>query len=600
MIQGNIKGIRKSVLERLEGLYDITLDKESIISYEIVKEINELTYIIKKEISVYVNRRGKILNIVVGNFKSDNIEFIEDKGKKLSGIRIIRSNTSGKSKLTDVDISELLDMKLDAIISIGINESISEVRINIGFCDLKNRILVCKEFNDFSTNEAIELNFCEKIIYIDKLIAEVEIHGEDVEKAILVGKDSLDSLEELKGLSLALGFSVVYEVFQKKNKINQTYYTGEGKARELSYLRQIKNANLVIFDDELSGSKVRNLEDIIGCKVIDRTTLIFEIFARRAKTRQSKLQVELAVLKHRLSRLRGFGGDLDKIKGGVGVKGGIGSRGPGEKKLEMDRRHIDTKIQYIKEELQKIVVDREVQSANRKRGNITEVALVGYTNAGKSTLRNKLCEIASINNSKSSVFEADMLFATLDTTVRAIELGDNRKIALADTVGFIRKLPLELVEAFKSTLDEVLSSELLLHVVDASSPKAIEEIKAVNTVLYELNSSDKNCIVVLNKIDKASKDSINNIRKFLNGKKIVEVSAKTGENLLELLKVIKNTIYRDLIKTIFYIPFNNQGVVSTLYENCNVIKKEYSENGTYIKAELDKEIYEKFKKFELL
>ncbi|WP_102398738.1 GTPase HflX [Haloimpatiens massiliensis] len=600
MIQGNIDGIRKSILERIENLYDISIDKYSIFSYELVDEMNDITRIIRKEISVAIDRKGKILSVIVGDSRSAQIPFIEDRGKRLSGIRIIHTHPSGNPKLSSLDISALLDMKLDAIVSIGVKENTSDVKINIGLCDVYDKILVCDEFKNFSISKAMDFQFIDKIHYIDKIITEIEVCEEGIERAILVSTDSEESLEELKGLAEACKVLSVYKVFQKKNRIDSAYYTGQGKAQELAYLRQIKNANLVVFDDELSGSQVRNLEERIGCKVIDRTTLILEIFAKRAKSKQSKLQVELAILKHRLSRLRGFGADLDKIKGGVGTKGGVGSRGPGEKKLETDRRHIEKRIQDIKEELSKIVSNRAVQRENRNRGNISKVALVGYTNAGKSTLRNKLCEISSCNSKlKNGVFEADMLFATLDTTVRAVALNDNRKIALSDTVGFISKLPHELVEAFKSTLEEVIEADVLLHVVDASSKEALEQIKAVNDVLEELDVLHKNIIVVLNKIDKVSIETLESLRSFLKEQNVVEVSAATGENLNMLLKTIGKEIPVKLIQKEFIIPYHRQAMVSMLHETCNIVNEDYREEGAYIKAQVYEEIYEKCKEFEI-
>lgn len=600
MIQGNTDGIRKSILERIENLYDISIDKYSIFTYELADEMNKITSIIKREISVAIDRKGKILSVIVGDSRSAQMPFIEDRGKRLSGIRVIHTHPSGNPKLSSLDISALLDMKLDAVVSIGVKENTGDVKVNIGLCDVYDKTLICSEFKNLSIKKSMDFQFRDKIEYVDKIISEIEVCEEGVERAILVSTDSEESLEELQGLAEACRVLPVYKVFQKKNRIDSAYYTGQGKAQELAYLRQIKNANLVVFDDELSGSQVRNLEERIGCKVIDRTTLILEIFAKRAKSKQAKLQVELAILRHRLSRLRGFGADLDKIKGGVGVKGGIGSRGAGEKKLETDRRYIEKRIQDIKEELLRVVSNRAVQRENRNNGNISKVALVGYTNAGKSTLRNKLCEISSCNsNLKNGVFEADMLFATLDTTVRAISLEDNRKIALSDTVGFISKLPHELVEAFKSTLEEVIEADVLLHVVDASSNEALEQIKAVNDVLEELNVLNKNIIIILNKIDKASEANLEVLRNLLKDENIVEVSAATGENLNLLLKTIGQEIPLKLIQKEFIIPYNQQAMVSMLHETCNIVKEDYREEGAYIKAQVYEEIYERCKKFEV-
>jgi len=382
--------------------------------------------------------------------------------------------------------------------------------------------------------------------------------------------------------------------------VHSAYYAGQGKVQEIAHLRQLKNANLVIFDDELSGSQIRNLEGAIKCKVIDRTTLILDIFARRAKSKESILQVELTMLTHKLSRLRNANANLARIKGGVGVKGGVGSKGPGERKLETDKRHIESRIEEIKNELSKIINQRAIQKVKRSKNNISKVAIVGYTNAGKSTLRNKICKIAASNIiNKEDVLEADMLFATLDTTVRAITLSDNRKITLSDTVGFISKLPHELVEAFKSTLEEVTEADLLLHVVDGSNKEAIKQIKSVNMVLNELNARDKNTIIVLNKIDKASDKNLRELKDFLKDEKIIEVSAINEINLNELLHMIGREIPIKLVEKDFIIPYSEQELVSMLHENSNVINEDYIEEGTRIKALVHEEIYKRCVDFEV-
>lgn len=325
-----------------------------------------------------------------------------------------------------------------------------------------------------------------------------------------------------------------------------------------------------------------------------------DIFARRAKSKESILQVELAMLNHKLSRLRNANANLARIKGGVGVKGGVGSRGPGEKKLETDRRYIEDRIEEIKNELYKIINQRAVQRIKRSKNNIGKVAIVGYTNAGKSTLRNKICELSASNIlNKEGVLEADMLFATLDTTIRAITLYDNRKITLSDTVGFISKLPHELVEAFKSTLEEVTEADLLLHVVDSSNKDAIKQINSVNIVLNELNAKNKNTIIVLNKIDKACDKNLKELKDFLKDEKVIEISAIKEINLVELLHMISSEIPNKLIEKDFIIPYSNQDLVSILHEYSKVIKEYYIEEGTCIKALVHEEIYKKCIDFEV-
>ena len=600
MITGNVKGIKKVILERLENLYELTIDNDKVFSYELVEEMNQITKAIKKELCVVINRRGKLTGISVGKVSSAEIPSMDITSKKLSGFRVIHTHPTGDSTLSSMDTSALVELKLDAIVAIGVKENMEDVKINIGFCDVNNNSLTFKELKGLSLEASLQLDFRDKVTYIDKIIDKIDQYEDDVERAILVGTDSQESLEELIGLAEACNVVPICMVLQKKNKIHSAYYAGQGKVQEIAHLRQLKNANVVIFDDELSGSQVRNLEEVIKCKVIDRTTLILDIFARRAKSTEGILQVELAILNHKLPRLRDANANLARIRGGVGVKGGVGSRGPGEKKLETDRRHIENRIEEIKNTLTKVLDQRTVQKLKRTKNNISKVAIVGYTNAGKSTLRNKLCEISASNGiNKEGVLEADMLFATLDTTVRAVTLRDNRKIALSDTVGFISKLPHELVNAFKSTLEEVTSADLLLHVVDAANDEAIKQIQSVNIVLNELNSKDKNTIIVLNKVDKASDKNLKEVRDFLKGEKIIEVSAIKEINLNELLHYIGREIPIKLIEKEFIIPYNEQKLISILHENSNVINEVYIEEGTHIKALVHEEIYKRYMDFEV-
>jgi len=600
MITGNIDGIRKVMLDKIENLSELTIDNDKVFSYELAEQMNEISRIIEKELCVVINRHGKIVGISIGKIDSAPIPSIEVSNKKLSGFRVVHTHPSGNSTLSSLDISALIGSKLDAIAAIGVQENIENVKINIAFCDIYNNNLTYNELKNLSLETSLQLNFKEKVDYIDKIISSIDTYDDQVERAILVGTDTEESLKELAGLAEACNVVPIDMIFQKKNKVHSAYYMGQGKVQEMAHLRQLRNANLIIFDDELSGSQVRNLEEAINCRVIDRTTLILDIFARRAKSKESILQVELAILNHKLPRLRNSNANLARIKGGVGLKGGVGSRGPGEKKLETDRRHIESRIEEIKNEMSKVLEQKAVQKVKRTKNNISKVAIVGYTNAGKSTLRNKLCEIsASDNISKEGVLEADMLFATLDTTVRAITLSDNRKIALSDTVGFISKLPHELVEAFKSTLEEVTEADLLLHVVDVANEEAIKQIQSVDTVLNELNAEDKNTIIVLNKIDKASKENLNKVKAFLGGEKTVEVSAAKGINLDQLLNMIGKEIPNKLVEKEFIVPYDRQKLISMLHEDASIINEKYTEKGAYIKALVNEEVYEKCADFEI-
>ena len=467
---------------------------------------------------------------------------------------------------------------------------------SLGFCTVQNDVLLCEEYPHLSIDQTLNFNVLDKINYVEEIIKTSDVEEDDTEKAILVGSDTEESLKELKELADACDIPVLDTVFQKRNKIDTAFYIGKGKVFEIANLRQEKRANLIIFDDELSGSQVRNLESATGVKVIDRTTLILEIFARRAKTKEARIQVELAQLKYRSARLMGLGTVLSRTGGGIGTKG------PGEKKLEIDRRKIREEILELQKELKKIRKTREVQRERRNKQNIPQVSLVGYTNAGKSTLRNTLCDVAAArdNQAKEKVFEANMLFATLDTTTRAITLPSNRGITLTDTVGFVQKLPHELVEAFKSTLEEVIYSDLLCHVVDASSDKCENQIEAVENVLEELGTTDKPTLLVLNKIDLISEERVEELKdKYKERYDIVCISAFERINLDELLDKVEEKLPYTLVEKEYIIPYTEQQVVAYLHRASNILEEDYREEGTYIKAQVDDEVKNKCSKFEL-
>ena len=594
MIFGNIEGIKDSILKELETLYEIKVPKYTVCTEEIINLISKISINIEREVSVGIDRKGKVVSVAIGDSTSVEMPLIDIKEKKLSGVRIIHTHPNGNSRLSALDISALLKLKLDALIAIGVTEK-GITDTTVGFCYVENEKLIWEEKKHLSLEEMLSLNILDTVEHIESLIKSSKIEEDDREKAIIVGCDTEESLKELEELAEACDIPVLEKVFQKRPKIDPAFYIGTGKVEEIANLRQTLRANLIIFDDELSGSQVRNLEQVLGVKVIDRTTLILEIFARRAKAREAKIQVELAQLKYRASRLMGLGTVLSR------TGGGIGTRGPGEKKLETDRRHIRERIYDLTSELKKIKKTREVQREKRTKQNIPQISLVGYTNAGKSTLRNALCDRAAANDNKGKekVFEANMLFATLDTTTRSINLLDNRPITLTDTVGFVRKLPHELVEAFKSTLEEVIHSDLLCHVVDSSSPYAMEQIKAVEEVLGELGASDKATLLILNKADIATQTQIEELVEANKNYRIIEISAKTEMNLEELLNVIGDELPNKLKTIEFLIPYTSQQNVAFLHRNANVLEEDYKDNGTFIKADVDEEVYNKCKEFEI-
>ncbi|WP_459478651.1 GTPase HflX [Clostridium saccharoperbutylacetonicum] len=588
MIFGNIEGIKKSIIDELESIYSIRNLKDEVCNEEILYIISRISSLIEREVSVGINRKGNVTSVAIGDSTSVEVPLIDIEEKRLSGIRVIHTHPNGYCNLSALDLTALLKLKLDAIVSVAIVDG-KIIDFSLGMLSLFNNKLEAEEKSNLSLEEIKTIHILDKIRFIENLIKTNDVIEDTEEKAILVGSDTKESLEELEELTEACNIPVLKTVFQSRNKIDAAFFIGRGKVLEIASMRQVERANVIIFDDELSGSQVRNLEAALGAKVIDRTTLILEIFATRAKTKEAKIQVELAQLKYRMSRLQGLGTVLSR------TGGGIGTRGPGEKKLETDRRHIMETVYNLKDELKKIKKTRDVQREKRNKENIPKVSLVGYTNAGKSTLRNALCDLAAKkeNVTKDKVFEANMLFATLDTTTRAITLSKKGVVTLTDTVGFVRKLPHELVEAFKSTLEEVIYSDLLCHVIDVASDSALDQYKAVNEVLNELGAIDKETIFILNKIDKASDEQIKAIKEEIGEGEIIEISAREKINLEELLNLIEEKVPYNYRKIEYLIPYDKSDVQSYLHRNARVLEEEYKENGTFMIAEVDDEVYNK-------
>ena len=401
---------------------------------------------------------------------------------------------------------------------------------------------------------------------------------EIMQRAILVGVDLNSdknfeySVEELRNLAEACNVEVVGLLTQKLERVNSACYIGTGKVDEVALLVEQNDANLVIFNDELSPSQIRNLEYGLQCKVIDRTILILDIFASRAKTREAQLQVEVAQLKYMMPRLIGLNASLSR------QAGGIGSKGPGEKKLELDRRRIEEQVHKLNKELDSLVLARQNQRKLRKRNSTPVVALVGYTNAGKSTTMNALLTVSNAQSEKS-VFEKNMLFATLETSTRHIQLPDNKQFLLTDTVGFVSKLPHQLVKAFRSTLEEVTEADLLLHVVDLSHPEFQTQIEITNKVLDELGVKETPMVYVYNKADLVEDEFTPST------KEAVRISAKNLTNIDTLIDCIKSHIFQHYVKASFLIPYDRGNLVSYLNEHANVFDTEYLENGTLITVE---------------
>lgn len=454
-----------------------------------------------------------------------------------------------------------------------------------------------------------------------------ETSGSLTERAILVGlgddREEIDieySMHELEELVKAADAEVVGSTVQNKRVIDVATYIGSGKVQEVKQLAEANDANVIVFNDELSGSQIRNLEAEIGLKVIDRTALILDIFARRAQSRTSKLQIELAQLGYRLPRLTGYGNALSR------TGGGIGTRGPGEQKLEIDKRRIRERISDIRHELKEETKVRETQKAGRQRGGEPLVALVGYTNAGKSSVMNRMLTLvqggpsagASVLEKAGSqqkdgssqaedgvkrVFEKDMLFATLDTYHRRVEFEDNKAMVLVDTVGFVSKLPHKLVEAFKATLEEVHDADLLLHVVDVTNENVHNQVAITEKVLRELDAYGKPTLLLLNKIDLLAPEDHDTVMVpkagLFDGYEALRVSARTGEGFDALIEKLRSKIFRGHVKVHMLIPYAEGAVYSYLCDNHHVSSTEYVESGSLIEVELDAKDYQRYKRFEV-
>ena len=403
--------------------------------------------------------------------------------------------------------------------------------------------------------------------------------GEIMEKAILVGLETPESnhfkeaMEELKNLALACNIEVLDTITQRLNNPTSNFYVGSGKVEEIKQAVTTLEANVVVFDDELSPSHIRNLEKALDVKVIDRTILILDIFARRAKTKEAMLQVELAQCQYMLPRVVGLYSSLSRQKSGTG------SKGPGETKLELDRRILKDRAYHLKQELKELVTIRRVQREKRKKDEIFTVALAGYTNAGKSTMLNKLLEF-STQNSEKYVFEKDMLFATLETSTRNITLTNKHQFLVTDTVGFISKLPHHLIEAFKSTLEEITEASLILHVIDAANEECVQQMEVVEEVLTKLGASDIPTIYVFNKIDLVKEKQI------FDKHPQISVSAVTGEGMKELVELIDSTLYNKMHHVKMLLPFDKGNIYGFLRENAHIKATVYEADGIHLDVEL--------------
>ena len=426
-------------------------------------------------------------------------------------------------------------------------------------------------------------------------VTEVEYRQLRLERVVLAGvwtegtvDDAENSIRELAALAETAGSTVLAGVIQRRPKPDAATFLGSGKAQELRDIVIAEGADTVVCDGELSPGQRRALEDVVKVKVIDRTALILDIFAQHAKSREGKAQVELAQLQYLLPRLRGWGESMSRQAGGQAAAGqGMGSRGPGETKIELDRRRINTRVAKLKREIKDMKTGRDTKRSSRKAHGVPSVAIAGYTNAGKSSLLNRL--------TGAGVLVENQLFATLDPTVRRAETADGRGYTLADTVGFVRDLPTQLVEAFRSTLEEVGDSDLLLHVVDGSHPDPEGQISAVRGVLAEVGGDQLKEIIVVNKADAADPEVLDRLER--NEKHCVVVSARTGQGLAQLQALIAEELPRPDIPVTVLLPYDRGDLVNRLHQEAEVLSSEHTEHGTRVEAKIDRHLVSDLESF---
>jgi len=535
-IYGDIIGLGKSEISALERFYRRKIPSDSIISFEAARQIASISFSINRQIGVLITRDGRISHVIVGDAKGIFIPSLENYpiGRRpLRGLRLIHTHLKGEP-LTKDDLTDLALLRLDMIVALEVAPTGIPDRLYIGYLlppGAEKQIEIVGPFSIHSLN----INFIDFITSLEKEIDRNRVFVQSSEeRAILISVSTApryeqeEMIEELKELAISGNLVVLDTVIQRPKEINPKYLMGEGKLKETIINALNLGATLLVFNQDLSPSQMKAITDLTEMKVIDRTQLILDIFARRAHSRDGKVQVELAQLKYRLPRLSGKGTAMSRLMGG------IGGRGPGEMKLEVDRRRVRDRINLLDRELRSLSEARRQRKQRRAERGIPIVSIIGYTNAGKSTLLNALTESSTIVEQK--------MFATLDTASRRLRFPQERDVIITDTVGFIRDLPKDLMAAFRATLEELQDAWLLLHIVDISNPRFPQHIESVEKILQELGLSEKPTLLVFNKSDKLPPDEVSNLASRYGA---IAISAIEPSTFAPLLKAIEGRIWHE-------------------------------------------------------
>ncbi len=576
MIHGNLEGVRESLIQEMERLYDTEFDRSMFLPDRLLSMLIRFTEQLNREMMVYLSRTGEVLEVAVGSISSIGLTemHLRRNFDRLTGFRCIHTHPGGNATLSDVDLQALRLLRFDAMCAVGVTDG-RATGISAAFLgNIEYSRLSVVVLGPVKPGRIPQQAWLREIEQSEERVKQAIAEGgivDTAERVMLISTDSEDSLDELASLADTAGAIIVSKILQKRAKPDPATFIGSGKAEELSLTCQTLEVDLAILDDELTGAQQRNLEKALGVRVIDRTCLILDIFASRAQTAEGKLQVELAQLKYRLPRLAGSSEALSRLGAG------IGTRGPGETRLEVDRRIIRKRIDDLTHDLSELTRRRGMQRARRNKLEMTTVALVGYTNAGKSTLLNAL--------SGADVLVEDKLFATLDPVIRQVELPENRRCMMVDTVGFIRKLPHMLVEAFKSTLEEAVTADLLVIVSDISSPNYMSQRSVVYEVLEQLGAQGKPVLEALNKADKAS------IGGAVEPADAILISAETGKGLDALKQAISERIAALRKRVSLTVPYDKGAVLSLLHDQGQVESEEYSGEGTLVTCLIDSTLY---------